>query len=149
MAYSRAHASGMWQFIPGTGRDYNLKQDWWRDERRDVIASTDAALTYLQAIYEMHGDWHLALASYNWGEGSVKRAIERNQAAGLPTDYLSLNMPDETRNYVPKLQAPEEHHREPAGVRRDAAADRQPAVLRRHPARPRHQTCAPPPGSRT
>ena len=105
MAYSRAHASGMWQFVPGTGRDYNLKQDWWRDERRDVIASTDAALTYLQTIYEMHGDWHLALASYNWGEGSVKRAIERNQAAGLPTDYLSLPMPDETRNYVPKLQA--------------------------------------------
>ena len=105
MAYSRAHASGMWQFIPGTGRDYKLKQDWWRDERRDVIASTDAALTYLQAIYQMHGDWHLALASYNWGEGSVKRAIERNQAAGLPTDYLSLSMPDETRNYVPKLQA--------------------------------------------
>jgi membrane-bound lytic murein transglycosylase D len=105
MAYSRAHASGMWQFIPGTGRDYNLKQDWWRDDRRDVIASTDAALTYLQTIYEMHGDWHLALASYNWGEGSVKRAIERNQAAGLPTDYLSLSMPDETRNYVPKLQA--------------------------------------------
>ena len=105
MAYSRAHASGMWQFIPGTGRSYNLKQDWWRDERRDVIASTDAALNYLQAIYEMHGDWHLALASYNWGEGSVKRAIERNTAAGLPTDYLSLSMPDETRNYVPKLQA--------------------------------------------
>jgi len=105
MAYSRAHASGMWQFIPGTGRDYNLKQDWWRDERRDVIASTDAALNYLQAIYELHGDWHLALASYNWGEGSVKRAIDRNAAAGLPTDYLSLPMPDETRNYLPKLQA--------------------------------------------
>jgi membrane-bound lytic murein transglycosylase D len=105
MAYSRAHASGMWQFIPGTGRDYKLKQDWWRDERRDVIASTDAALSYLQTIYELHGDWHLALASYNWGEGSVKRAIERNQAVGLPTDYLSLQMPDETRNYVPKLQA--------------------------------------------
>ena len=105
MAYSRAHASGMWQFIPGTGRTYNLKQDWWRDERRDVVASTDAALNYLQTIYEMHGDWHLALASYNWGEGSVKRAIERNIAAGLPTDYLSLSMPDETRNYVPKLQA--------------------------------------------
>ena len=105
MAYSRAKASGMWQFIPGTGKSYNLKQDWWRDERRDVLASTDAALTYLKAIYDMHGDWHLALASYNWGEGSVKRAIERNQAAGLPTDYLSLSMPDETRNYVPKLQA--------------------------------------------
>ena len=105
MAYSRSHASGMWQFIPGTGKTYKLKQDWWRDERRDVIASTDAALTYLKKIYEMHGDWPLALASYNWGEGSVKRAIEKNQAGGLPTDYLSLAMPDETRNYVPKLQA--------------------------------------------
>ncbi len=105
MAYSRAQASGMWQFIPGTGKTYNLKQDWWRDERRDVLASTDAALNYLKTIYEMHGDWPLALASYNWGEGSVKRAIEKNRAAGLPTDYLSLGMPDETRNYVPKLQA--------------------------------------------
>ena len=105
MAYSRAHASGMWQFVPGTGKSYNLKQDWWRDQRRDVVASTDAALTYLKRIYEMHGDWHLALASYNWGEGSVKRAIEKNQSAGLATDYLSLSMPDETRNYVPKLQA--------------------------------------------
>ena len=105
MAYSKAHASGMWQFVPGTGKTYNLKQDWWRDERRDVIASTDAALTYLRTIYEMHGDWHLALASYNWGENAVKRAIDKNQAAGLPTDYLSLSMPDETRNYVPKLQA--------------------------------------------
>ena len=105
MAYSRTQASGMWQFIPSTGRSYKLKQDWWRDERRDVIASTDAALTYLQAIYQMHGDWHLALASYNWGEGSVKRAIEKNLAAGKATDYLSLPMPDETRNYIPKLQA--------------------------------------------
>ena len=105
MAYSRARASGMWQFIPGTGKSYNLKQDWWRDERRDVIASTDAALSYLKTIYEMHGDWHLALASYNWGEGSVKRAIEKNRAAGMPTDYLNLSMPDETRNYVPRLQA--------------------------------------------
>ena len=105
MAYSPAHASGMWQFIPGTGKTYNLKQDWWRDERRDVLASTDAALTYLQTIYEMNGDWHLALASYNWGENAVKRAVDRNQAAGLPVDYLSLPMPDETRNYVPKLQA--------------------------------------------
>lgn len=105
MAYSRAHASGMWQFIPTTGKDYNLQQDWWRDERRDVVASTDAALNYLQALYEMHGDWTLALASYNWGEGAVKRAIERNAAANQPTDYLSLNMPEETRSYYPKLQA--------------------------------------------
>ncbi len=105
MAYSRAHASGLWQFIPATGKRFNLEQNWWRDERRDVVASTNAALDYLQTIYEMHGDWHLALASYNWGEGAVKRAIEKNEARGLPTDYPSLKMPNETRHYVPKLQA--------------------------------------------
>nr|WP_083903070.1 transglycosylase SLT domain-containing protein [Azoarcus sp. KH32C] len=105
MAYSRAKASGLWQFIPSTGRNYNLVQDKWVDERRDVVASTNAALDYLQTIYEMHGDWHLALASYNWGEGAVARAVQRNQNEGLPTDYTSLRMPEETRNYVPKLQA--------------------------------------------
>ncbi|MDO9600391.1 MAG: transglycosylase SLT domain-containing protein [Azoarcus sp.] len=105
LAYSRAHASGLWQFIPSTGRHYNLTQDTWVDERRDVIASTNAALDYLQTIYEMHGDWHLALASYNWGEGSVGRALQRNRDAGLPTEYSQLRMPDETRYYVPKLQA--------------------------------------------
>ena len=105
MAYSRAKASGMWQFIPSTGKNFNLKQDWWHDDRRDVVASTDAALNYLDTLYRMYGDWTLALASYNWGEGSVKRAIDRNTAAGLPIDYLSLNMPEETRTYYPRLQA--------------------------------------------
>ena len=105
MAYSRAHASGMWQFIPSTGKTYQLDQNWWMDQRRDIIASTSAALEYLQSIYEMHGDWHLALASYNWGENAVARAINKNLAKGLPTDYLSLTMPSETRWYVPKLQA--------------------------------------------
>lgn len=105
MAYSRSHASGLWQFIPATGKRFNLEQTWWQDQRRDVVASTGAALEYLQTIYEMHGDWHLALASYNWGEGAVKRAIEKNAARGLPTDYASLTMPSETRHYVPKLQA--------------------------------------------
>ncbi len=105
MAYSRSHASGMWQFIPSTGKTYQLDQNWWMDERRDIIASTSAALDYLQSIYEMHGDWHLALASYNWGENAVARAINKNKAKGLPTDYLSLTMPSETRWYVPKLQA--------------------------------------------
>jgi len=105
LAYSPAHASGLWQFIPSTGKNYNLTQDSWVDERRDVIASTNAALDYLQTIYEMHGDWHLALASYNWGEGAVARAIQRNLDAGLPPEYSQLRMPDETRNYVPKLQA--------------------------------------------
>ena len=105
MAYSRSHASGLWQFIPATGKRFNLEQNWWKDERRDIVASTGAALDYLQTIYEMHGDWHLALASYNWGEGAVKRAIEKNNARGLATDYTSLTMPNETRHYVPKLQA--------------------------------------------
>jgi membrane-bound lytic murein transglycosylase D len=105
MALSSAQASGLWQFIPSTGKSYNLEQNWWVDERRDVIASTNAALDYLQTIYEMHGDWHLALASYNWGEGAVGRAVSKNRAAGLPTEYQHLNMPGETRYYVPKLQA--------------------------------------------
>jgi len=104
-AYSPAHAAGLWQFIPATGKRFNLEQNWWRDERRDIVASTGAALDYLQAIYEMHGDWHLALASYNWGEGAVKRAIVKNESRGLPTDYPNLTMPNETRHYVPKLQA--------------------------------------------
>jgi len=78
LALSRAKASGLWQFIPSTGRNFNLTQNQWVDERRDVIASTNAALDYLEYLYEFHGDWHLALASYNWGEGSVARAIKKN-----------------------------------------------------------------------
>ena len=104
-ALSVAKAAGMWQFMPGTGRTYILKQNMWQDERRDVLASTSAALDYLSRLHDMFGDWYLALAAYNWGEGNVQRAIARNEAAGLPTDYLSLRMPNETRNYVPKLQA--------------------------------------------
>jgi len=105
LAYSRAHASGLWQFIPGTGKRYELQQNWWFDARRDIVASTAAALDYLNDVYDMHGDWHLALASYNWGENAVARAVQKNRAAGLPTDYDSLSMPAETRQYVPKLQA--------------------------------------------
>jgi membrane-bound lytic murein transglycosylase D len=105
MAYSRAHASGLWQFIPGTGRRFELQQNWWYDGRRDIVESTKAALDYLTFLYEMHGDWHLALASYNWGEGAVGRAIAKNRAAKRPTDYWSLSMPPETRQYIPKLQA--------------------------------------------
>ncbi|WP_119154423.1 transglycosylase SLT domain-containing protein [Caldimonas tepidiphila] len=104
-ALSVAQASGMWQFIPSTGKYFDLKQNLFRDDRRDVLASTRAALDYLSKLYGMFGDWHLALAAYNWGEGSVQRAIERNRKAGLPTDYESLRMPAETRHYVPKLQA--------------------------------------------
>jgi membrane-bound lytic murein transglycosylase D len=105
MAYSRSHASGLWQFIPGTGRRYELTQNWWYDGRRDVVDSTNAALDYLQDLYDMHGDWHLALASYNWGENNVARAVAKNRKSGKPVDYLSLPMPRETRGYVPKLQA--------------------------------------------
>lgn len=104
-ANSKANATGLWQFIPSTGVHYNLKQDSWRDQRRDPIASTEAALDYLHYLYDFQGDWYLALASYNWGEGAVKRSIDKNADAGLPTDYASISMPDETRNYVPKLQA--------------------------------------------
>ncbi len=104
-AMSSARASGMWQFMPATGRDFALRQNVFRDDRRDVLASTRAALDYLTRLHGMFGDWHLALAAYNWGEGSVQRAIRRNQKAGRPTDYASLSMPAETRDYVPKLQA--------------------------------------------
>ena len=104
-AMSRAKASGIWQFIPSTGKNYGLTQNWWRDNRNDVIAATDAALNYLQRLHEMFGDWELALAAYNCGEGCVGRAIAANQKRGLPADYLSLKLPPETRNYVPKLIA--------------------------------------------
>ena len=104
-AVSSAKAAGMWQFMPATGNYFDLKQNAFRDDRRDVLASTRAALDYLQKLYGMFGDWHLALAAYNWGEGSVGRAIARNQKLGLGTSYAELNMPAETRMYVPKLQA--------------------------------------------
>ena len=106
VAVSSAQAAGLWQFIPSTGKQYDLSQNWWVDNRRDVAQSTRAALDYLQKIYEMHDrDWFLALASYNWGENAVARAVKNNRARGLPVDYLSLSMPNETRNYVPKLIA--------------------------------------------
>jgi len=104
-AVSSARASGMWQFMPATGKSFDLKQNAFRDDRRDVQASTRAALDYLERLYKMFGDWHLALAAYNWGEGNVGKAIARNKRAGLPTGYTDLTMPMETRMYVPKLQA--------------------------------------------
>ena len=104
-ALSSARAAGMWQFMPATGSTYALRQNMLRDDRRDVIASTRAALDYLQKLHDQFGDWQLALAAYNWGENNVARAIDKNRAAGLPTDYEHLTMPAETRNYVPKLQA--------------------------------------------
>jgi membrane-bound lytic murein transglycosylase D len=104
-AYSRAKASGLWQFIPSTGKNYGLQQDWWKDNRRDIVAATHAALNYLQRLYDMFGSWELALAAYNCGEGCVGRAIANNQKRGLPTDFLSLKLPPETMHYVPKLVA--------------------------------------------
>jgi membrane-bound lytic murein transglycosylase D len=104
-ARSVARAVGMWQFVPATGRDFDLKQNLLRDDRKDVIASTRAALDYLSMLHRQFDDWHLALAAYNWGQGSVSRAIKRNQKLDQPTDYAALRMPEETRNYVPKLLA--------------------------------------------
>jgi membrane-bound lytic murein transglycosylase D len=105
-AISTSRASGIWQFMPSTGTTYGLKQTWWFDSRRDVVAATASALDYLQKLNAEFNDWQLSLAAYNWGEGNVRRAVARNRAKGLPTDFDSLSkMADETRNYVPKLQA--------------------------------------------
>ena len=114
MAYSRAHASGLWQFIPATGKRFELQQTWWYDERRDIVESTNAALDYLQFLHDTYGDWQLALAAYNWGEGAVSRALQRNRKARKPLTYAALRMPRETRNYVPKLQALKNIVRDPA-----------------------------------
>ncbi|HHH36433.1 MAG TPA: LysM peptidoglycan-binding domain-containing protein [Gammaproteobacteria bacterium] len=105
-AYSHGRAAGIWQFIPGTARHYGLKQNWWYDGRRDIVASTRAALDYLQYLNRtFDGDWLLALAAYNSGSGTVKNAMRKNRRRGRPTDFWSLNLPRETRAYVPKLLA--------------------------------------------
>ena len=105
-ATSRSNAAGLWQFIPATGRFFGLKQNWWSDQRRDVILSTRSALDYLKELnIEFDGDWHLSIAAYNGGRGTISRAIKRNKKKGLPTDYFSLKLSKETTNYVPKLLA--------------------------------------------
>src|SRR5512139_3303566 len=104
-ALSPASASGIWQFMPATGRHYGLRQDNWYDGRGDFTAATQAALDYLAKLYLDFGDWQLALAAYNCGEGCVARAIRKNALEGLPTDYASLDLPNETRHYVPRLLA--------------------------------------------
>jgi membrane-bound lytic murein transglycosylase D len=105
-AYSHGRASGMWQFIPSTGKSYGMKQTWWYDGRRDVVASTEGAIKYLQRLHKMFdGDWLHALAAYNSGEGRVMRSIRKNKRRGKPTDFWSLDLPRETRAYVPKLLA--------------------------------------------
>lgn len=104
-AYSRARALGLWQFIAPTARRYGITMNWWYDGRRDVLASTRAALDYLEELYQEFGDWHLALAAYNAGEGKVRYLLAYNQHKGLPTDYQHLRLRAETKHYVPKLLA--------------------------------------------
>ncbi len=112
-ALSTARAAGIWQFMPATGKHYGLTQNFWMDSRRDVIAATDKALTYLAKLHDDFDDWQLALAGYNWGEGNVARALAKNKAKGLPLTYAALAMPVETRNYLPKLQAVKNIVRDP------------------------------------
>ncbi len=105
-ATSRSNAVGLWQMISATGRRFGLRQDWWMDGRRDMVQSTRAALDYLEYLSrEFDGDWLLALAGYNAGEGNIRKQIRRNRAAHKPTDYWSLALPRETQQYVPKLLA--------------------------------------------
>ncbi|OUD14663.1 hypothetical protein TPSD3_08380 [Thioflexithrix psekupsensis] len=114
LARSPRNAAGLWQFMPETGRSFGLKQDSLYDGRQDIVASTDAALTYLQRLHrQFDGDWLNALAAYNWGQGNVQKAIEKNIAAGKPTDYWSLDLPKETREFVPRLLAISEIIRNP------------------------------------
>ncbi len=104
-AYSPSNASGIWQFIPSTGKHFGMQQNWWYDGRRDVVGATNGALDYLQKLHDQFGDWELALAAYNCGENCVERALKRNRRLHKPLDFLSLKLPKETRNYVPKLLA--------------------------------------------
>lgn len=112
-AESPSDATGIWQFLPSTGAHFGLKQNGWYDGRRDIVNATRAALDYLQRLHDMFNDWELALAAYNCGEGCVSRAIAKNRAKGLGTDYISLDLPPQTRNYVPRLLAIRNVIREP------------------------------------
>ncbi len=105
IAKSSVNAAGLWQFIPATGKSFGLTQNGWLDERQDVIAATHAALDYLQALHSKFGDWKLALAAYNWGQGAVSQSLERNREKGLPEDFHSIKLPIETRNHIHKLIA--------------------------------------------
>ncbi|MXS85697.1 LysM peptidoglycan-binding domain-containing protein [Nitrosomonas sp. HPC101] len=104
-AYSHRHAAGLWQFIPSTAKAFGLEQNWWHDERRDIIAATQAALDYLQMLYKMFGNWKLALAAYNWGQGSLKKAIDENHGGDKSVNYQHIDLPTETRHYISKLIA--------------------------------------------
>ncbi|SEP32542.1 LysM peptidoglycan-binding domain-containing protein [Nitrosovibrio sp. Nv6] len=104
-AYSSRHASGIWQFSPSTGRNYGLKQNWWYDDRRDIIAATNAALDYLESLHGMFDDWELVFASYNWGEGAVGRSLMKNRSKGLPADFRNISLPPETQSFVSRVIA--------------------------------------------
>jgi membrane-bound lytic murein transglycosylase D len=116
-AYSHGRAAGLWQIIPGTATRFGIRQNWWYDGRRDVVDSTNGALNYLAYLRDlMEGDWLLAIASYNSGEGNVLRSVRSNRSRSLPTDFWNLHLPRETRSYVPKLLALVELVRDPAAV---------------------------------
>ena len=144
MAYSRAHASGLWQFIPGTGKRFELEQNSWYDGRRDIVDSTNAALDYLTKLYEMHGDWHLALASYNWGENAVRRAVARNKARQEEDRLREPAHAEGNPALHPQAAGAGEHHRQPGGLRRRPRRDPEPALLRGDHRRPRTSTCSSP-----
>ena len=103
-AKSPVKASGLWQFMPATGKDFELKQNYYADQRNDVVASTEAALTFLQRLHDQFGDWQLALAAYNWGPGNVSKAVRRAQNAGLAGTYSDIKMPLETKGSQTKSQ---------------------------------------------
>ncbi len=125
-AMSAARASGIWQFMPATGTHYGLKQNFWFDSRRDVVAATEGALTYLQKLHGDFSDWQLALAGYNWGEGNVARAIAKNQKTGLPTDYAESQDAGRDAQLPAEAAGAQEHRPRPREVR---------ARARRHPGR--------------
>lgn len=118
-AHSHRHASGLWQLTPSTARRYGLKQNWWHDERRDIIAATSTALDYLKKLHSLFGDWRLVLASYNWGEGAVRRALAKNRNNGQAADFDSITLPPETRNFIRRLVALKNIISDPAAFRID------------------------------
>ncbi len=136
-ANSIARASGLWQFIPSTGKKFGMEQNWWYDGRRDIVGATNGALDYLQKLHDQFGDWQLALAAYNWGENAVARAQLRNRQHHKPTDFAHLRLPRETRNYVPKLLAVKHIVEDPArfGLTLAAIPD-QPYFAEIKPSRP-------------
>ena len=125
-AFFHGKAAGLWQFVPVTGKRFKLQQDWWVDERRAPVQSTQAALKYLKRLHRyFDDDWLLAIAAYNSGEGKVRRAIRKNRARGLPTDFWHLDLPAETSAYVPQILALSRIFRDPKkyGINLEAIED--------------------------